>query len=156
MTDWILISILILGGIGLIVIETIFIPGATVVGFIGFGIGCYGVFRSYVLFGSQTGHIVLVSSTLLAVSAIVIGFKSNVWKRFTNEKSIDAKVNESLTSSLNVADEGLTVSSLKPIGKAEFDHKEYEVSTIGQYLEENTPVRIIKIERNKIIVEPIK
>ncbi|WP_162555979.1 NfeD family protein [Reichenbachiella versicolor] len=155
MTDWILISTLILGGIGLIILEIIFVPGTTVVGFFGFGMSCYGIYRVYELFGAQAGHITLTASLAIAVISIVYSFKSNAWKKFANNQSIKAKVNEDLTDSLAISDEGISKSSLKPIGKAEFGNKEYEVTTIGQYLEENTPVRIIKIERNKIIVEPI-
>jgi len=85
----------------------------------------------------------------------VYSFKSNAWKKFALDDKIESKVNESLTNQLNMNDEGTTISSLKPIGKADFADKEYEVTTLGQFVEENTLVRIIKIERNKIIVEPI-
>ncbi len=64
-------------------------------------------------------------------------------------------VNEGLTSALEVGQEGKCISSLKPVGKAEFDNKEYEVSSLGPFVLENTVVKIIKLERNKIIVEPI-
>ena len=156
MTDWIIISFLVLAGIGLIVIEIIFIPGTTVVGIMGFLMGGYGIYRSYELFGTQTGHFVLVGSAVLGFSAIIGSFKSNAWKRLALEGSIDSKVNENLTDGLEAGQEGVSKSSLKPVGKVEFDNKEFEVSTIGNFVEENKPVKIIKIDRNKIYVEPIK
>ena len=155
MTDWILISFLILGGIGLIVIEIIFVPGTTIVGFLGFGIGCYGIYRSYVLYGMTTGHWVLGGSVILTLLVTIYGFKSNAWKRFSLEDKIDARVNETLTSKLAINDLGIAVSSLRPVGKAEFGEKEYEVTTLGQFVNEKTSVKIIKIDRNKIIVEPV-
>ena len=50
---------------------------------------------------------------------------------------------------------GVTVSSVKPIGKAEFNNKQLEVRSEGNYIEENQPVRVIKIDNKRIFVEPI-
>lgn len=155
MIDWIIIISLILTGIAIIIAEIIFVPGTTVVGFFGFFVGVYGVYRSYDLYGSETGNWVLIISTLLTLSAIYFSFRSNAWERFAQKGKITSKVNENLTSELNVGEEGITLSSLKPIGKAEFGYKEFEVSSLGNFIEENTPVKILKIERNKIHVEPI-
>ena len=56
---------------------------------------------------------------------------------------------------LNIGDEGKTISTLRPIGKAEFNNKQFEVKTSGDYLDTGTPIRITKIHSNQIIVEPI-
>ncbi len=156
MIDWMTILALIIMGIVLIIIEIIFVPGTTVVGILGFMVGIYGVYESYEKFGTTTGHIVLVSSTVVAFIAIIYSFKSDAWKKFANTKSMNAKVNEGLTQSLSVADRGLTSSSLKPVGKALFEDKEYEVTSLGNFVEEKTEIEIIKIDKNKIIVKPIK
>jgi len=155
MIDWITILVLILTGIAFIIIEIIFIPGTTVVGVLGFVIGGYGVFASYEKFGTDTGHIILVTTTVVTLIVTFISFKSEAWKRFANNSSIKSKVNEDYAVSLNEGDEGETVSSLKPIGKAIFDEKEYEVASLGNFILEKTAIKIIKIETNKIIVEPI-
>ncbi len=57
---------------------------------------------------------------------------------------------------LAVGQEGITLSALRPIGKAEFEDKEFEVKTLGNYLETGTPIKIIAIDKSKqIIVEPL-
>jgi len=155
MIDWVTIIALILMGIVFIIVEIIFIPGTTVVGILGFIVGLYGVYDSYVKFGTTTGHIVLVSSTVIAFIAIFISFKSEAWKRFANTKSIDVKVNEGLTQNLKAGDTGVTASLLKPVGKALFEDQEYEVISLGNFIEEKINIEIIKIELNKIIVKPI-
>lgn len=155
MIDWITILVLILTGIAFIIIEIIFIPGTTVVGILGFVIGGYGVFASYEKFGTDTGHIILVTTTVVTLIVTFISFKSEAWKRFANNDSIKSKVNEGYAELLNEGDEGETVSSLKPIGKAIFGEKEYEVASLGNFILEKTTIKIIKIETNKIIVEPI-
>jgi len=156
MTDWIIISLMILGGISLIIIEIIFVPGTTVVGIMGFLLGGYGIYQSYEIFGSDTGHLVFAGTAVLSFVAIFLSFKSGAWKRFAHKGSIDSKVNEALTSRLEIGKEGESISSLKPIGKADFDGNEYEVTSLGNFVEEKKSIRILKIEMNKIYVEPIK
>jgi membrane-bound ClpP family serine protease len=56
---------------------------------------------------------------------------------------------------LSIEDEGVATSSLKPVGKAEFEGKQYEVTSVGGFLDTGIKVKVIKIDRNKIIVEPI-
>jgi len=153
--DWIIISLLILGGIALIIIEIIFVPGTTIVGVLGLALGGYGIYQSYQLYGNSTGHMVFGISAVLTVAATVYSFKSDAWKRLALKGSIDSKVNENMTRHLSVGQEGTTVSSLKPIGKAAFQDQEFEVASMGNFVEENKGVKIIKIERNKIFVELI-
>lgn len=155
MLDYILIAFLILCGIALIIAEIIFIPGTTVVGILGFLIGAYGVYRSYQLYGTDAGHIVLVVALTAGLIATLLSFKSGAWKRFALKHAMKVPVNKNMTSLLEIGKEGISISSLKPIGKAAFDSKEYEVTSLGNFIEENTPIKIIKVERNKIIVEPI-
>jgi membrane-bound ClpP family serine protease len=63
-------------------------------------------------------------------------------------------VNEGMLDTLNIGDEGKTISTLRPIGKAEFRNRQYEVKTGGDYVDTGTPVRITLIHSNQIIVEP--
>jgi membrane-bound ClpP family serine protease len=64
-------------------------------------------------------------------------------------------VNEGLTAKLQVAQRGVAISSLRPIGKAEFEGKTYEVKTFGDYIDSGTKIEIIKIEQNNIYVQTI-
>ena len=66
---------------------------------------------------------------------------------------ISSKVNDGLTLGLKEGDVGESSSSLKPIGKALFGDKEYEVSSRGNFITEKQSVKIIKIDKNKIYVE---
>lgn len=153
--DQFLIALLILFGIALIIIELIFIPGTTIIGVIGFLIGTYGVYRSYVTYGDTTGHLVLAAAAFITLVAIVYSFKSGAWKKFAHHDIQTERVNENYTEHLEVGMEGITVSSLKPIGKAEFNDQEYEVSSLGVFIEHAQAVTIHRMERNKIYVEPL-
>lgn len=65
------------------------------------------------------------------------------------------KFNDEFTLDLNIGDKGQTISSLKPIGKALFQENEIEVSSNGGFVNENIEIEIIRIESNKIFVQPI-
>jgi membrane-bound ClpP family serine protease len=153
---WIVISILILAGLALIVAEIIFIPGTTVVGFLGLGFVIGGIVFSYTHYGNETGFYVLLGTGVLTATTLYLSFRQGAWRKFSNKSAIDSKVNEGLTSSLQVGDEGITVSVLRPVGTAEIKGKIFEVKTSGGYLANGMKIRIEKIQTNEILVEPIQ
>lgn len=155
MTDWITVVSLVLVGILLIIAEIIFVPGTTIVGILGFLSGILGVYLSFDYFGSVTGGWVAFGSSVAFGIALYYSFKSNTWDKFSLKDTNSGKVNEDLTAALAVGDEGLAISVLKPVGKAEFGVGEFEVKTLGDYTESGTRIKIIKLEKNNIVVEPI-
>ena len=153
--EWITVILLIILGLGFIVAEIIFVPGTTFLGILGVIFTVAGIVISYMNFGAGTGTIVLLVTLVFGLGMLVYGFKSGAWSKFALKGSIDGKVNEAEKSGLQVGEEGTAISTLRPIGKAEFGDSVFEVSTLGNYLEPGTKIRIIKIKQNKIIVEPI-
>jgi membrane-bound ClpP family serine protease len=154
MVMWIIILSLLLIGLALIVIELVFIPGTTVVGLLGLIFAGAGVVIGYQHFGSDTGFYILIGTSVATLAALFYSFRSGAWSRFSNKSSMDGKVNEGITGGLSIGDEGITVSTLRPIGKAEFHSKTFEVKTLGQYVEAGKAIRIIQIHLNDIVVEP--
>jgi membrane-bound ClpP family serine protease len=155
MLMWIIIVALLLIGLALIVIELVFIPGTTVVGLLGVIFSVAGIVVCYKHFGSETGFYFLIAMVLVTAATVVYSFRSGAWSRFSLKTSMEGKVNEGMLTSLTIGDEGKTTSTLRPIGKAEFHKKQFEVKTTGTYLESGTTVRITQIQSNQIIVEPI-
>lgn len=154
--EWFTIIGLVLFGLILIIIEVIFIPGTTIIGIIGLGIAGFGIWQSFASFGTETGLVVLTVSSLFAIASIVYSFKSGVWKRFALNDSNQTKFNEDIKHNLSEGDLGVAVSTLRPIGKAEFNDQIFEVKTNGSYLESGTEVRVIKIQNHVIVVEPLE
>jgi len=153
--EWISIIGFIIFGIILIIVEIIFVPGTTIVGIGGFAIGCYGIFLSYTHFGSTTGNITAVISVLIGIIAIVVSFKTKMWEKFSLNQTMDGKNNDDFTINLQVGDEGVTISALRPIGKANFNENEVEVSSLVGFINENTKIKIVKIDHRKIFVEQL-
>ncbi len=155
MIMWIVIIALLAIGLTLKIVEIVFIPGTTVVGFLGLIFSIAGIVIGYRHFGNETGFYILITSTLITVVALFYSFRSNAWSRFSLKTSNNSRVNEGMLSIMEVGEEGKTISTLRPIGKAEFAKGQYEVRTTGDYVENGTRVRIREIQSNQIIVEPI-
>ncbi len=150
----VVISLIVVGMI-LMIVEVIFIPGTTVVGLLGLVFLIVGIVFSYGEFGREVGNFTLIASTVGFAFVLYQSFRKGAWKRFSLKTSIESKVNEGLTSGLKPGDEGVSVSALRPMGTAEFEGKNFEVKTNGDYLAAGVAVKVVQIQGNDILVEPV-
>lgn len=155
MIEWITVISLILFGLALLIAEVIFVPGTTLVGLVGFAFLIVGVSLSFSYFGREAGWVTVGSTAVVSGVLFYFAFKSNVWSKFSLKSSNGSKVNEGELDGLSAGEEGVAVSALRPVGKAELKNKSFEVRTLGAYVDSGTKIRIIKILSNQIIVEPI-
>jgi membrane-bound ClpP family serine protease len=156
MLKWGIVVMTILAGLGLNLAELLFLPGLTVAGVLGVVLSFFGVYLSYDYFGSTIGHITLFLTVLSNVTALVYSLRSGVWDKYALKESIDAKVNEEPLAELSVGDVGMCLSTLRPVGNAEFGGKTFEVKTKSGFLEEGTQISIVRIEGSSIWVAPLK
>jgi len=150
---WLAIVILLIIGILLIITELIFIPGTTIFGIAGLLLTAAGVIMAFVNFGNGTGFSVLGISFAILLVLLLISFRSNTWENLSLKSANTGRVNEEVKNNLWKGDQGITLSALRPGGKAEFNDITVEVSTLGQYLEAGTKIRIISIRDQRIYVE---
>ncbi|MDQ2658197.1 MAG: hypothetical protein M3Y60_12315 [Bacteroidota bacterium] len=151
---WILILALIAIGLALIIVEVVFVPGTTLVGILGVIFLGAAVLSAYRNFGSETGLYVLIGTAAGTTAALFFSFRSQAWSKFANKSAISSKVNEGMTSALSVGDEGIALSTLKPMGKVQFGSGDFEVKSLGDYVDVGTKVKIVHIQSNQIIVKP--
>lgn len=156
MAEWTIVIFLVLFGLLLVIVEVIFIPGTTFVGVAGFVSMIVGIIFAFKYFGGETGWIALGSSTAASGILLYIAFRTNAWRRFAINTSIDSKVNEIEALKFTVGLEGVALSALRPIGNGEFKGNVAEVRTQGEYVEAGSRIRIVKVSINQIIVEIIK
>jgi membrane-bound ClpP family serine protease len=156
MIDWIAVIILILFGLGFIVAEIIFVPGTTLLGLLGLVFAITGVVLGYLSFGAGTGTVILALTLLVGISIIIYSFKSGVWERFALKSSSNSRFNEGEILNIQVGEEGRAISALRPVGKADFRDRIFEVTTLGNFLPSGTRIRVVSIKNNKIFIEPIK
>jgi membrane-bound ClpP family serine protease len=142
-------------GLALIVVEIIFIPGTTVVGVLGFIFAVAGIVICYKHFGSEVGFYTMIAMASITLATVFYSFRTGVWSKFSLKSTSESKVNEGMLAAINIGDEGTAISTLRPVGKAEFSNRQFEVKTLGGYIESGVRVRIKSILSHQIIVEPI-
>lgn len=153
--EWITVISLVLFGLILIIVEIIFVPGTTLVGLVGFAFLVVGVALGFRYFGSETGWVLVGSAAVVSGVLFYFSFKANVWGKFALKSSITSKVNEGEMDGFIQGQEGIALSALRPVGKADMGNRTVEVKTLGEYVATGTKIRIIKLLSNQIIVEPI-
>lgn len=136
----------------------IFLPGG-VLGFFGALTLIGAVITGYITFGPLTGTYIALLIILL------VGLSIAAWLKFfprtglgrqmtlaTDGKDFKA-ANRKYRELLNK--EGVTLTELRPAGLARIEHTQYDVVTEGTLVDKNRPVRVIKVEGNRIVVRLI-
>jgi membrane-bound ClpP family serine protease len=149
---WIIALIVL--GLFLLVVEFFMIPGVTVAGIGGFLIIIYAVYSAYTDLGTTTGHLTLLFTAIASIATLAFSLRARTWKRVSLETSINSKAVDELENEIQVGDEGVTISRLAPMGKASIKGKIVEASTTGGLINQNTPIVVVHVETNKIIVKP--
>lgn len=149
--NWIVIIFLILIGVVALLLELFALPGA-IVGIIGSLFIIAGIVLSYIQYGAVAGNLTLLGTGLLIIVAVVLFLRSKTWKKMTLTTQIDGKMNIQ-PDSLQVGMEGVSLSRLAPSGKAIINNEMVEVFSSLDFIDQNMPIVITKIEGSKIIVK---
>jgi membrane-bound ClpP family serine protease len=155
MIIWIAIISLIIIGLALLVIELFFIPGTTIVGIIGFLCIVSGLVLIFNNHGNTIGWLATGGTVVLSAGVFIYAFKSGAWSKFALKGRIDSKVNQDKPINVKVGDEGMALSTLRPIGKGEFNNEMFEIRSLGELIASDTKIRVIKVNKREIFVEPI-
>lgn len=151
--SWSIIAILIILGLLFLVIEILVLPGATVGGIIGFILLGVAIWQTYATHGSAAGHIIVAATFVLTVLTLYLSLKSRTWNRAMLHDSIAGRVNLIDEKKIKVGDTGKSVSRINPSGKAIVNGEYYEVRSLGEYIDQNQVVEVVKININQIIVK---
>lgn len=151
-----IVGALIFFGILLVIAEIIFVPGTTIVGLVGAGFMIAGVVTSFSYFGQQGGWTTFGITAVSSGIILYYSFKANVWGRFSLKSASSSRVNEGEMEGMEIGLQGIALSALRPSGKAEINNKVYEVKTLGSFVDVGTKLKVVKVNTNQIIVEPIQ
>ena len=149
--SWPLIIITILGGLVLVALEIVALPGA-VCGIVGGAMVALAVWQTYANYGSTAGIITLLVSIAVGILLLVILMKSRTWKRFSLNEESDSRVNQIDATAVLPGAEGRTISRLAPAGKARIGGQIVEVHSNGEFIEPETQVVVTEIEGYRIVV----
>lgn len=150
------IILLIVLGLVLLLIEFAVIPGVTIAGIGGFLLLAVSVFIAFSELGTIPGIIALAVVLVASPIMIVYFFKSKPGKKMILGKNIEGKIDSINQDKLSIGDIGKTIGRLAPMGKVRINSEVIEAQSIGMFIDQNTQIKIVKVESNKIIVEPLK
>lgn len=148
------IILLILLGLILLLIEFAVIPGVTIAGIGGFLLLAASVYIAFSEYGTGVGFLTLTFVLIAAPAMVFYFFKSRAGKKMILESKIDGKVENIVEEKVKVGDIGKALGRLAPMGKAKIAGTVVEVQSTGSLIDQNTEIRVLKIQSNKIIVEP--
>ncbi len=150
-----LIIILIILGIVLFLIEFLLVPGITIAGIGGAILMIGGVILGYHYHGTLVGNMILLGTVVFSVLVLYFVLKSRTWKQVMLDSKIDSRMDQMDRGSVKVSpgDTGVTVTRLNPMGKVVIRGEYYEAKAQNMLIDEKTPVEVIKISGNKIIVK---
>lgn len=148
-----------IAGVILLAIEMV-VPGF---GFFGIaGMACLTWGGYYVLGGGMESLFVIVGFYALLAAGIAIlclylprESKWNpfvLWDRQANSKGYTGGSNLSAL----VGKQGVTLTALRPAGTALVEGRRLDVSSLGDYVPKDVPVRVVKTEGSKIFVDTVK
>jgi len=153
--EFLTIILLLILGIVLLLVELLLIPGLSIA-----GVGCLLSFTAAVVFsfrfwGNIAGFTVLFSILIFVPIILYYLFKSKAVKPMMLSAEINGKITNVDEQKIHKGDEGTTIGRLAPMGKAKFNGSTVEAKSQGQLIAPNTKIRVLKIEGNTVIVEPL-
>ena len=149
------VLLLILLGVILVLVEFMLIPGISIAGIgalVAFGIS---VFLGFKYWGNLAGFFILGAILIFVPVLLYFLFKGNAMRPMMLNSDIEGKLINVDQQKIHPGDEGITTGRLAPLGKAKINGVAVEARSLGQYIDQKTLVKVIKIEGNTVIVEPI-
>lgn len=154
--DIIIILILVLLGLALIMVEIFFLPGITIAGIGGGIILVGGIVYAFHYMGENAGYITIGTSAVLGVGTFIFLIKSKTLDRISLKTDITSKIDQSDRLHIKVGDQGVTLSRINPIGKAEFENElVIEVKSFtGEFIDTEVEIEVVKTDNFSILVQP--
>ncbi len=145
------IALLVVCGFVMLVIELLLIPGFSIPGLAGIALIVYGVWRAREAYGVEGALITIVLSIIGAFVIVKLAARSrtvrSVGLSFNQKGYIAPEDHTGL-----IGKEGVALSPLRPAGVALIEGNRVDVVTEGEFIEQNTPIRVLGVEGTRVIV----
>jgi len=153
--DWFIVVALLALGWLLLFLEIFFIPGITVLVVIGALLMAAGIIFSFAHYGNESGWYVLLGTVAFVTLSLIVAFKSGFWKGLSLKDENRARMNTFDHELVKPGTLGKSISRIAPSGKAMFGDEMYEVHSESGFIDPNTPLEVVKIYLNRIVVKPL-
>jgi membrane-bound ClpP family serine protease len=150
-----IILFLIFLGIVLLLIELTILPGITIAGVGGLLLFGYSIYLAFSSYGTLGGLLTLAFVLIVAPTMVMMLFKGKSGKRMMLKTVLHGTANEIDEEKVKIGDIGVTIGRLAPMGKIKVNDEVVEVKSTGTFVDPGAKVRIIRIEKSLITVEPL-
>lgn len=156
--NWLYIGLFILGVI-LLLIEIFLIPGFGLTGISGIILIFVSIFFT-LGGGTRALYSIGIVAAILLILFIILLFlfpKLPIWSKLGLKERLETEKGYTAYTKLEelIGKEGVVLTTLRPSGTIEIDGKRYDAISLGEFIEKNSKVKVIKIEGGKIIVEKL-
>lgn len=147
-------------GLVLLCIEVFVTPGWGVMGIM----GLIFMFASVFVAMGDPNKAAIATLTAMAITGAIFYWAlkklphSSIWKRLALESTQSSAGGYNAVDTRNDMEGavGTAVTDLKPGGVALLNDERLDVISRGEYIKKDSPIRVIKIDGMKIVVEPIE
>lgn len=154
--DILIIVALIVAAIILLLMELFLLPGISVAGILAGACLLYANYFAFTYMGTLAGGITLAVSIIACIGSLVLFMRSKTLDKLALKKDIDSTVDRSEAAKVKVGDTGITTTRLALIGYAEINGNPVEVKSAGGFLDEKTPIKVVRIADGIILVDEQK
>jgi len=161
-----ILGLLFIVGLALIILEVFVIPGFGVAGILGLILMLVSVF--YIFFQNTDdvntallwSSVSIILTSVLAIVATIFLPKSAPFQRFalSTVMSTDQGYHSAGAQDFQsfIGKTGVALTPLRPAGTARIDNKRLDVVTVGDFIAQNTRVKVLEVEGSKISVEALE
>ena len=152
--DIVIIIVLLACAILLLLLELFFLPGLTFAGIA--SVLFYGglLYYSFAHMGVTAGVITLLCAALISCLLIYYFMRSRTLDRMSLKTNITDTAPTKVDASVKVGDMGIAMSRLNPMGTVLIGDITVEARSTGDFIDESTPVRVVKVETTTVVVVP--
>ncbi|RKU31410.1 hypothetical protein C6497_02640 [Candidatus Poribacteria bacterium] len=153
-------------GLALIIVEVFVIPGFGIAGILGLFLMFGSVFFVFFQSTDDLGlallwlSISVILTSVLAIVATIYLPKSSPFQKIalSTVMSTDEGYHSAGTLDFNsfLGKTGIALTPLRPAGTVRIENKRLDVVTVGDFIPQNTPIKVSEVEGSKIAVEPFE
>ncbi|MBS6268044.1 MAG: NfeD family protein [Tannerella sp.] len=151
--DIFIIALLIFIGLVMVILEVFFLPGITIAGISAVLFFVGAVFYAFMQLGEFAGYITIAVSVIVTIIGIIAFIRSRSLDRMALKTTIDSVAPTLVSDQIKVGDEGITLSRLNPMGSVLINNITVEARTREDFIDEDTPVVVEKVDRTTVIVQ---
>jgi membrane-bound serine protease (ClpP class) len=153
----VVIGFMLISGFLLMAIEILLIPGFGVAGVLSLGLLGFAAYLSFIKLGTFWGICSIALSLAVAVILVSLFPRTRLAKKFILhdvQSPAEGFLAHASSRRVRIGDTGVALSNLRPSGPARFpDEPLLDVISDGEFIEKYSPIQIVRIEGQKIVIE---